>query len=85
MRLAYLELMRPALPQALDELAREGLTAIRVVPVFLAAGSHVKEDLPRLVQEARERHPQLRVAIDPPIGEQPRIVEALAEAIHANR
>jgi len=80
-RLAYLELMRPALGEALDELAREGATAIRVVPAFLGAGGHVTRDLPRLVREARTRHPQLRIAIDPPIGEQARVIEAIAEAL----
>lgn len=77
--------MRPALPEAIDALAHEGVTAIRVVPVFFAAGGHVKDDLPRLVQEARERHPQLRVEIDAPIGEQQGVLEAIAEAIRAHR
>ena len=85
MRLAYLELMRPALPEALDTLAQEGATAIRVVPVFFGAGGHVKEDLPRLVQETLARHPQLQVRIDVPIGEQDSVLQAIAAAIHANR
>ena len=75
--------MRPALPEALDALAQEGMTAIRVVPVFFGAGGHVKEDLPRLVQEALARHPQLRVAIDAPIGEQEAVLRAIAAAIDA--
>ena len=85
MRLAYLELMRPALPEALDALAQEGAIAIRVVPVFFGAGGHVKEDLPRLVQETLARHPQLRVRIDAPIGEQEGVLAAIAGAIRANR
>ena len=85
MRLAYLELMRPALAEALDELAREGVTAIRVVPVFFGAGGHVKQDLPRLVQEARRAHPSVEIQIDAPIGEQPRVLEAIADAIRADR
>ena len=85
MRLAYLELMRPALPEALDALAQEGATAIRVVPVFLGAGGHVKEDLPRLVQETLARHPQLRVTIDMPIGEQDAVLQAIAAAIREGR
>ena len=85
MRLAYLELMRPALPEALDALAQEGATAIRVVPVFLGAGGHVKDDLPRLVQETLARHPQLRVQIDAPIGEQDAVLQAIAAAIREGR
>ena len=85
MRLAYLELMRPALPEALDALAQEGVSTIRVVPVFFGAGGHVKEDLPRLVQETLARHPQLRVQIDTPIGEQDAVLQAIAAAIREGR
>jgi sirohydrochlorin cobaltochelatase len=84
-RLAYLELMRPTLGEALEALAREGATSIRVVPAFLGAGAHVTRDLPRLVQQARERHPQLRIAIDPPLGEQARVIEAIADALREDR
>lgn len=79
--LAFLELMRPSLPEAIAALAREGATAVRVVPVFLAAGGHVKRDLPHLVQGARRRHPSLSLDIDPPIGEQQDVLAAIAAAI----
>jgi sirohydrochlorin cobaltochelatase len=80
-RLAYLELMAPTLDEAIDALAAQGATAIRVVPVFLAAGGHVTHDLPHLVQGARRRHPSLSLEIDPPIGEQHEVLAAIAAAI----
>lgn len=83
--LAYLESMRPTLAEAIAALARDGATAVRIVPVFLAAGGHVKEDLPRLVREARAAHPSLRIEIDPPIGEQPAVLRAIAAAIREDR
>lgn len=70
MRLAYLEFMRPTLPEALEALAAAGTASLRVVPVFFGAGGHVREDLPRLVQEFRDTHPACRVQIDAAIGEQ---------------
>lgn len=83
--LAFLELMRPSLPEAIAALAREGATAVRVVPVFLAAGGHVKRDLPRLVAEARAAHPSLHIEVDAPIGEQPAVLQAIAAAIREGR
>jgi sirohydrochlorin cobaltochelatase len=77
--------MRPTLPEALETLAREGASAVRVVPVFLAAGGHVKQDLPRLVAAARASHPSLRIEIDPPIGEQEAVLRAIAAAIREGR
>ena len=78
--LAYLELMSPTLDEAIRALARDGVSTVRVVPVFLGQGGHVKEDLPRLAAEAQKKY-GVTVRLDPPIGEQPDIIEAIAAAI----
>jgi sirohydrochlorin cobaltochelatase len=80
-RIAYLELMAPTLAEAVDALAAEGITAVRVVPVFLGQGGHAKQDLPRLVAATRDRHPGIDISLDPPIGEQRSVIEAIAAAI----
>jgi sirohydrochlorin cobaltochelatase len=79
--LAYLELMRPSLAEAVAALAAEGVTSIRVVPVFLGQGGHTKQDLPRLVASARDRHPGIDISLEPPVGEQPSVIEAIAAEI----
>lgn len=79
--LAYLELMRPPLDEAISLLVAKGATSIRVVPVFLGQGGHVKEDLPRLVERARRSHPKIAIALEPPIGEQSAVIDAIAAAI----
>jgi sirohydrochlorin cobaltochelatase len=82
-RLAFLELMRPSLDEAIAALVGEGATVIRVVPVFLGQGGHVKEDLPQLLDAARRRHPATQFSLEPPIGEQASVIEAIATAIAA--
>jgi sirohydrochlorin cobaltochelatase len=77
-RLAYLEHMTPSLPEALSQLQSAGVKRVRVVPLFFGLGGHLKEDLPRLVKEARS---PLEVRISPPIGEQEAVIEAIARAI----
>jgi sirohydrochlorin cobaltochelatase len=79
--LAYLELMRPPLDEAVSLLVAKGCTSIRVIPVFLGQGGHVKEDLPRLVAQARSAHPNVAITLEPPIGEQPAVIDAIAVAI----
>jgi len=79
--LAYLELMRPPLDEAISALVKQGATSIRVVPVFLGQGGHVKEDLPRLVERARRSHPKIAITLEPPIGEQSAVIDAIAAAI----
>ena len=79
--LAYLE-HGPSLAEALAALVAKGAGSIRLVPVFLGAGGHVREDIPRLVAAANS---PVKVVVDPPIGEQAPVVEAIASAIAAGR
>ena len=79
--LAYLE-HGPSIEEALAALVAKGVGAIRVVPVFLGAGGHVKEDIPRLVAAA---NPGVPVTVDSPIGEQARVIDAIAEGIASPR
>jgi sirohydrochlorin cobaltochelatase len=79
-KLAYLEIMRPSLEEAVAALAKS-VKRIRVVPVFLGQGSHLKEDLPRLIAAVRGDYPGVEISLEPAIGEQPRIIEAIAALI----
>jgi sirohydrochlorin cobaltochelatase len=79
--LAFLELMQPSLPECAAALYGEGVRALRVVPVFFGVGGHLKEDLPRIVAEIRARHADLAISVEPPVGEQPAVIAAIAAAI----
>ena len=76
--LAFLELMSPALGDCVDGLAAAGHERVTVAPLFLAMGGHLKEDLPRLLDEIRRRHRKLEIALLPPIGEVPALLDAIA-------
>lgn len=78
--LAYLELMQPDLPAAALSLVDAGCTRIDIVPMFLGAGGHVRRDLPALVQQLRDRHGSVQWALHAPIGEHPRVIDAMALA-----
>ena len=80
--LAFLE-HGPSLEEVVAALIAKGAGSIRVVPVFLGQGGHVKEDLPRLVAAAARG--DVKIYLDKPVGEQPQVVEAIAAAIAAAR
>jgi sirohydrochlorin cobaltochelatase len=82
--LAFLE-HGPSLNEALAALAAKGAAAVRIVPVFLGQGGHIKSDLPRLVGQARAAHPAMDLTLDPIIGEQPEVIEAIASVISTPR
>jgi sirohydrochlorin cobaltochelatase len=78
---AYLEWMQPSLEKAISRLKARGRTRVRVIPVFLGLGGHVRQDLPRLIAKSRKAHPGLKISLERPIGEQPRVLAAIARAI----
>jgi sirohydrochlorin cobaltochelatase len=80
--LAYLE-HGASLEETVAALAAKGVGSIRVVPIFLGEGAHVREDLPRLVLQAARTGVQLR--LDKPIGEEPKVIEAIVSTIAGAR
>ena len=77
--LAFLEFMSPNLLQAGDALASAGCAAVDVVPLFLGAGGHVRKDIPVLLAQLAQRHPQVRWTLRPAVGESAAVVQAMAE------
>lgn len=77
--LAFLEWMAPDLDGALQTLAKEGVTEVVVVPLFLGQGGHVREDLPRLLDAARARFPSIRLSAKPAVGENLEVLRAMAK------
>jgi sirohydrochlorin cobaltochelatase len=76
--LAFLEQMRPALPEAIAGLAARGAERITVLPLFMAQGSHLREQLPAIVARACEDNPGVLVRTSTCAGESEQVLEAIA-------
>ena len=81
--LAFLELQSPSLLQAAESLLADGFGRIVVVPMFIAQGGHVKNDLPHLIDELRERNPEVRFELAGAVGEAEGVVQAMAAEVLA--
>jgi len=77
---AYLELTEPSLSQAVAHAVEEGYLHIRVLPMFLGVGKHVREDLPVLMAQLQHDHPQVLFDLQAAVGEQSAVLDALALA-----
>lgn len=77
-RLAFLEFQTPALPEAITALAAEGHREIRVAPLFMAQGGHLKKDVPVLLEGIRASHPGLHIELLQAIGDAPELRQAIA-------
>ena len=78
-RCAYLELTEPDLPATVDDLLAEGIQSITIVPMFLGVGKHAREDLPLLLEALRRQHPEAKFNLQASVGEQPAMIELLAQ------
>jgi len=80
---AFMQIASPSIETALAELARAGMEQVTVVPIFLYAGVHIREDLPEIVARAAVQYPHLRVILAPVLGIDERMAEIVWERVDA--
>ncbi|EMA19616.1 MULTISPECIES: CbiX/SirB N-terminal domain-containing protein [Haloarcula] len=73
---AFLELAEPAIDEAIAGLAR-AVSQVSVVHLSLFAASHVKNDVPLAVEQAREAHPELTINNGAHLGVHPALLDLL--------
>lgn len=78
-RLAFLELMEPALPDSIATAVASGSRRIVVIPAFMARGAHLRRDLPALLGEARRLYPEVEIVSTEALGEADAVMAAMAE------
>ena len=76
--LAFLEIMEPALADAVEKLALAGHTSITIAPLFMAQGGHLKNDLPKILDAIRAEHRGTEITLLPAIGDVDAILDAIA-------
>lgn len=77
--LAFLELMTPDLPSAVERMASEGCDAVMVVPVFFGQGGHIRRDLPEVLNRCREMFPSIQIKCAVAVGEDESVLDAVAQ------
>ncbi len=78
---AFLEIEHPDIPQGLDSCVAKGASEVVVLLNFLNSGRHVNEDIPEIVRQARQKHPQVRFCMTVPVGQHPQIAELFSDLI----
>jgi sirohydrochlorin cobaltochelatase len=81
--LAFLEFMSPTLSDCAEAMIAEGFESIVVLPMFIAQGGHLKNDVPRILDELRARNPKVSFELASPVGEEESIVQAMAAHVLA--
>jgi sirohydrochlorin ferrochelatase len=81
----FLECNAPSIPEAIDHCVAQGATRLLAVPYFLHTGTHVTEELPALLAQGRERHPDVEFRPGDYLGRSERLTDILEARIRDRR
>jgi sirohydrochlorin ferrochelatase len=79
--IAYLELAEPTIPDAGAACARAGGEQVYLLPYFLSAGAHVRDDLERHRQDLAARFPGARFILCKPLSPHPLLVQIVLDRL----
>lgn len=71
----------PNIQQGIDACVAQGAQRILLVPYFLYMGAHVQEDLPKEMEQARQRHPGVEMAMGRHLGVHKRLAKLVIDRI----
>ncbi|MDP2505768.1 MULTISPECIES: sirohydrochlorin chelatase [unclassified Oceanobacter] len=79
-QLAYMELAEPSLENMIATLSNDGVTHIDILPLFFAAGRHLRQDVPEQI-EALQRQHLVKLTLHPPVGLEPEVATAISNVV----
>jgi sirohydrochlorin ferrochelatase len=79
--ISFLELTEPSIECGFKRCVERGATEITVVPIFLLAASHIKEDIPLALEGLQKIYPNIQINVKNPFGVQEEILDAIAELV----
>jgi len=73
----------PTIPETIENIAKQGVTRIVLVPAFLAAGVHTEQEIPELIglkgEESALKAKGIEIIYGEPLGADERIAEIIEE------
>lgn len=76
--IAWMQHAQPSADQVIADLVDQGCTDVRVLPLLISAGNHLRTDLPRIEASLRDQAPGVRLEVLPALAELP----AFATLLH---
>jgi sirohydrochlorin ferrochelatase len=76
---AFLELAEPTIPQGGRRCVEQGAQRVVLVPYFLSAGVHVREDLQRFRSELAAQFPDVQFILAEPLGPHAALIDLVMQ------
>ncbi|MCK0106264.1 CbiX/SirB N-terminal domain-containing protein [Marinobacter sp. S0848L] len=78
--IAYMELAEPSMETIVAQAKSQGAKEFTVVPLFLAAGRHLRKDVPAMIDEIEKQH-NVSMRLADPIGYNPHLGLAIRDVV----
>jgi sirohydrochlorin ferrochelatase len=78
-RYAHMEIAEPLIAAGVDSCVEAGATELIVFPYMLSPGKHSTRDIPRMVEDAARRYPNVRVRVTDAFGVHTKLAEVILE------
>lgn len=82
-RLGFMEINAPNIPEAAAQLIERGATRVVAVPYFLQLGGHVAEDLPQVIADVQETNTEVSVTLANYLSYDPLLLEVVKDRLEA--
>ena len=79
--LAYMDFIPPSLSESASKAVKAGGSSLLVLPLFMSDGGHVKNDIPKLVEELEKEFPNVDIKLLSAIGEHSKVKEVFQDVI----
>jgi sirohydrochlorin ferrochelatase len=81
LEIAFLELTRPSIAEAIESCIQQGANEVCVMPYFLCAGHHVMRDIPNEVKPLQAKYPHILFHMTAHVGSSDLITNLLCELV----
>lgn len=79
----FFSIARPNIPDQVAELVQRGVGRILLMPYFLYTGQHVRHDIPELLAQCRQAHPQIAIDVLPTLENEPALEDIVVDRLAA--
>ncbi len=78
---AFLQFSETTLKVGLDNLKDQGINEIKVIPYFLFEGVHIREDIPKEIDDYLKENLNMKISLGKTLGYDERLVEILSDRV----
>ena len=78
---AFLQFSQLTLQKGLDRLIDKGIKDIKIIPYFLFDGIHIRENIPREIEDYLKHNPDIKISLGKTFGADKRLVEILVDRV----